>query len=658
LIYGAALAVALIVAVAMFSRRALLLYRLIRAGKPTSRFDDLPARAKAEAVVVVGQSKLLQRFGPGLMHALIFWGFIVLFPTIVIAMIGAVDPHSTLPWLGAQGWYAAMVDTFAVLVFVGVAAGFYIRKVLRPKRFQGSHLGEADLILVWIAGIVTSLVLWHASQIALGHNDFPREWAPVSNAVAGTLSGSWVPVLERVAVWAHVLLILGFLVYLPYSKHLHILVAAINVFFTRTRSRGRLEPIDLDKPEAEVRFGSATVRDMTWKQLLDTTACTECGRCQDVCPAYNTGKELSPKLLIMALRDHALAEAPKALANAAYQPPALVPNAVTDNVVWDCVTCGACVRECPVGIEHIDHIVDLRRNLVMVESRFPEEAGAMLRDVDRASNPWGKPQADRTAWTEGLGVHVLQPGETPPEVLFWVGCAPAFDERAKQAAISTAKLLKAARVDFAILGPREACTGDPARRMGDEYTYQRLAKQNVDTLNQAKVTRIVTTCPHCFNTIGNEYPDFGGRYEVIHHTQFLAELVRDGKLKPEAGRRKITYHDSCYLARHNDVIQAPRELAAAAGTAVEMPRNGKRTFCCGAGGARMWMEERRGRPINEERVREAVATGADTLAVGCPFCTVMLDDGVRNTGAKVQVIDLASLLSEAVERKRASATQP
>jgi Fe-S oxidoreductase len=294
----------------------------------------------------------------------------------------------------------------------------------------------------------------------------------------------------------------------------------------------------------------------------------------------------------------------------------------------------------------------------MVESRFPDEAGTMLRDVDRASNPWGKPQADRTAWAEGLGVHVLQPGETPPEVLFWVGCAPAYDERAKQAAISTAKLLKTARVDFAILGPREACTGDPVRRMGDEYTYQRLAKQNVETLNQAKVTKIVTTCPHCFNTIGNEYPDFGGRYEVVHHTQFLAELVRNGKLKPEAGKRKITYHDSCYLARHNDVIQAPRELAAAAGTAVEMPRHGKSTFCCGAGGARMWMEERRGRPINEERVREAVETGADTLAVGCPFCTVMLDDGVRNMGAKVQVIDLASLLSEAVERKRASATQP
>jgi len=603
----------------------------------------VPRRVEAEAVVVVGQSKLLQRLGPGLMHAAIFWGFIVLFPTIVIAMIGAADPHATLPWLGAQGWYAFLVDVFAVLVFAGVLAAFYIRKVQRPKRFWGSHLGEADVILLWISGIVISLIAWHSSQIALGYNDYPRGWAPVSNFVANAWHGSWVQVLERVAVWAHVLLILGFLVYLPYSKHLHILVAAINVFFGRTRSRGRLEPVDFEKPEAEVRLGAATAKDLTWKEVLDTMSCTECGRCQDACPAFNTGKELSPKLLIMALRDKARAQSGEPL----------VPNAVSANVVWDCVTCGACIQECPVGIEHIDHIVDMRRNLVMLESKFPEEAGTMLRDVDRAGNPWGRPPTDRTAWADGLDVRVLQPGEAPPEVLFWVGCAPAFDERAKQGARSTAKLLLSAGVDFAILGPRETCTGEPARRMGDEFTYQKQAQANVETLNGAKVTKIVTTCPHCFNTIGREYPDFGGTYEVVHHTEFLAELVREGRLQAQPGARKITYHDSCYLARHNDVIAAPRALAAASGTAVEMARSGKRTFCCGAGGARMWMEER-GRPINEERVREAASTGADTLAVGCPFCTVMLDDGVRNSGAKLQVIDLASLLAEAVERKRSS----
>jgi len=636
-----ALALAIAISIALFARRALFLYRLVRAGKPAARFDNVPARVRMEATVVVGQSKLLQRLLPGLMHAAIFWGFLVLFPTIVIAMIGAVDAHATLPWLGAQGWYALLVDVFALLVLAGVLTAFVIRKVVRPKRFVGSHLGEADLILVLIAGIVITLFLWHASQIAMRLNDYPSQWAPISNALSPVVAPA-APVLERVAVWAHVLIILSFLVYLPYSKHLHILVAAINVYFGRTRARGRLEKVDFEQPEAEVRFGSARAGDMTWKQMLDTMSCTECGRCQEVCPAWNTGKPLSPKLLMMNLRDHLLSQATTPI----------VPNAVIDDVVWDCVTCGACVRECPVGIEHIDHVIDLRRNLVMVESRFPEEAGTMLRDVDRSSNPWGKPQSDRTQWAEGLGVRVLQPGEPAPEVLFWVGCAPAFDERARKSAVSTAKLLQTAGVDFAILGPRESCTGDPARRMGDEYTFQRLAGDNVTTLNGAGVKKIVTTCPHCFNTLGKEYPDFGGSYEVVHHTEFLAGLVREGKLTPAPSDRTITYHDSCYLARHNDVRTEPRELVAAVGKAVEMPRNRERTFCCGAGGARMWMEEKRGRPINQERVREAAATGAETLAVACPFCTVMLDDGVRETGAKLQVFDLATLLHEAVERKK------
>ena len=599
----------------------------------------------SEATDVIGQRKLLQRLLPGLMHAAIFWGFLVLFPTILIAMIGAVDAHATLPWLGAQGWYALLVDVFALMVLAGVITAFVIRKVQRPARFKGSHLREADLILALIGGIVVSLLMWHASQIALRLNDYPAGWAPISNALSHIV-GPVAPVLERVAVWAHVLIILSFLVYLPYSKHLHILVAAINVYFGRTRQRGRLEPIDFEVPEQDVRFGTARAPDMTWKQMLDTVSCTECGRCQDVCPAYATDKALSPKLLIMAMRDNLLSGASTPI----------VPNAVTDDIVWDCVTCGACVRECPVNIEHIDHIIDLRRNLVMVESRFPEEAGAMLRDVDRTSNPWGKPQADRMQWAEGLGVRVLQAGEVAPEVLFWVGCAPAFDERARKAAVSTAKLMQEAGVDFAVLGPREACTGDPARRMGDEYTFQRLAGENVATLNRAGVKKIVTTCPHCFNSIGNEYPDFGGRYEVVHHTEFLAELVRDGRLTPAPSDRTITYHDSCYLARHNDVRSEPRELVAAVGKPVEMPRNRERTFCCGAGGARMWMEEKRGRPINQERVREAAATGAETLAVACPFCTVMLDDGVRETGAKLQVFDLATLLHEAVVRGREMGT--
>jgi Fe-S oxidoreductase len=623
-----------------------LLVQLLRLGKPAERSGDIPARARNEAVIVLGQRKLLQRLVPGVIHTAIFWGFLVLFPTIVIAMIGAVDKHATLPWLGHQGWFALMVDVFAVLVLAGVIGAALIRKVQRPKRFEGSHLREADLILALIAGIVITLLLWHASRIELGLNEWPADWSPISDALSGLVGEE---ALERVFVWAHVLIILSFLAYLPHSKHLHIVTAAVNVFFASTCPRGHLEPLRFDVPDDEMRFGAGTVSDLTWKQMFDTFSCTECGRCQDVCPAWTTGKELSPKLLVMALRDQVFAEGPQLIRtpDRGFEPAPLVPTAVTDEIVWDCVTCGACVRECPVSIEHVDHIVDLRRHLVMVDSRFPGEAEQMLRDVERASNPWGKPQTERADWAEKLGVRVLEPGDPAPEVLYWVGCAASFDERARTAAESTARLLHEAGVDFAVLGPREACTGDPARRMGNEYLFQAYAEQNVATLNEAGATKVLTSCPHCFNTIGNEYPDFGGDYEVVHHSELLAELVRDGRLEPTGGNRAITYHDSCYLARHNDVLESPRELVAAVGEPVEMKRSGKRTFCCGAGGAHMWMEERGGK-INEERVREAAETGADALAVACPFCTVMLDDGVRQRGDELRVVDVATLLAESV----------
>jgi Fe-S oxidoreductase len=614
-----ALAAAIAVAGALFARRAILLTRLVRMGRPPGidRSGDVPERVRAEAVVVVGQRKLLQRLVPGLMHAFIFWAFIVLFPAIFIAMIEIVDEDAAPDW----GWYDAIADVFCVLALIGVATAFYIRKVVRPRRFAGSHLGEADLILAWIASIVTTLLLLHATD-------------------------------ERVFAWAHVLLILGFLAYLPHSKHLHIATAAINVYFGRTRARGRLEPLRFDEetPEEEMRFGIGTVEDLTWKQMMDAFSCTECGRCQDACPAYTTGKVLSPKLVIMGVRDHLFAEGPKALAGD-YEGPPVAGTAQLEEMAWDCVTCGACVQACPVNIEHIDHIVDLRRHLVMVESRFPSEAETMLRDVERQGNPWGKPQAERAAWTEGLDVRVLEPGDPVPEYLYWVGCAASYDDRARETARSTAKLLTAAGVDFAILGPAEACTGDPARRMGNEFVFQAYAEQNVATLNESGVTKIVASCPHCFNTLASEYPDFGGRYEVVHHTELLAELVREGRLSPAASEQTITYHDSCYLARHNDVTMQPRELAAAVGQPVEMERREQRTFCCGAGGAHMWMEERAG-AINEERVREAAETGAETLAVACPFCTVMLDDGVRSSGRDMRVVDLATLLAEAVDDQR------
>jgi Fe-S oxidoreductase len=641
-----ALAAALGVSGTIFITRARTLIGFVRAAAPTQpaqRTGDTPRRVRNEAEIVLGQSKLLQRVGPGLMHAFIFWGFLVLAPTILIALIGVVDKHSTLPWLGHQGWYALLVDIFCVLVLAGVIAAVYIRKVQRPNRFKGSHLGEADLILGLIATIVISLLLWHATRIALHLNEWPAAWSPVSNALSHLFADNQTTrVLERVFVWIHVLTILTFLAYLPRSKHLHILVAAINVWFGRTRAGGRLEPLrfdDPDVPEEDLRFGAGKTTDLTWKQVLDTFSCTECGRCQDACPAFATGKILSPKLVIMGLRDAVFAQDADA---------ALVPDAVPADSVWDCVTCGACIQACPVSIEHVDHIVDLRRHLVMVESSFPTEAEPMLRDVERASNPWGKAQSERADWATDLDVRVLEPGDPPPEYLYWVGCASSFDERAQHTARATAKLLRSAGVDFAILGPRESCTGDPARRIGNEYVFQAFAEQNVETLNESGITRIVTGCPHCFNTLANEYPDFGGSYEVVHHSELLSTLVRDGRINARRADDTITYHDSCYLARHNDVLEAPREIVSAIGNPTEMRRSRKQTFCCGAGGAHMWMEER-AKPINEERVREAAATGAGTLAVACPFCTVMLDDGVQSAGADLRVVDVATLLSESID---------
>jgi Fe-S oxidoreductase len=642
----------------LFARRVSFLAALVRGAAPVNRTGDTPRRVRNEATIVLGQRKLLQRIGPGLIHAFIFWGFLVLGPTIVIAMIGVVSKHATFPWLGDQGWFALLVDVFAVLVLIGVVSALYIRKVIRPARFAGSHLGEADLILALIATIATTLLFWHATRIALGLAEWPAGDAPVSNLLSGLFGHDGVTrVLERVFVWAHVVTILGFLAYLPRSKHLHIATAAINVWFGRTGAGGRLEPLrfdDPDIPEEDIRFGAGTAADLTWKQMLDTFSCTECGRCQDACPAFATGKVLSPKLLIMGLRDQVFADGGAlvtARAGGGSQTDldltALVPGAVPEESVWDCVTCGACVQACPVSIEHVDHIVDLRRHLVMVESSFPSEAEPMLRDVERSSNPWGKAQSERADWAADLGVRILEPGETAPEYLYWVGCASSFDERARKTAEATATLLQRAGVDFAILGPREACTGDPARRMGNEYVFQAFAEQNVETLNAAGVRKIITNCPHCFNTLGNEYPDFGGDYEVIHHSEVLARLVADGRLKPERSEGlTITYHDSCYLARHNDVLAPPRELIGAVGQPVEMARSGKETFCCGAGGAHMWMEER-GDAINANRVREAAATGAGTLAVACPFCTVMLDDGVQSEGNGMRVADVATLLAEA-----------
>ena len=648
----------LLLAGGLFARRARLLYRLARMGRPAQRPPDIPRRVGREVVVVLGQRKLLQRLLPGLMHAFIFWGFLVLLTTIAEALGQAVDERFALPLIGRAGWLGLVQDVFAALVIVGVGMAFFIRKVLRPERFVGSHLREADFILLTILLIMLTLLGGNAVRIARGVAEAPPAWTPVSHLLSLPLEGlspGLLRFLEIVLVWGHILLILGFLVYIPRSKHLHIVTSSINVFFRNTRPMGTLTPLRIDLEAEEVHLGTAAITDLTWKQVVDLYSCTECGRCQAMCPAWNTGKPLSPKLLVMNLRDHLFEEGPRILAarrrGEEPAPPPIVPEVVDPEVIWSCTTCGACMHECPVDIEHVDHIVDLRRFQVMGESAFPPELGQMLRGLEGAGNPWGMPQDQRADWARGLDVRILAEGDRAPEVLYWVGCAGSFDDRAKAISRAVASLLTRAGVDVAILGPRELCTGDPARRMGNEYLFQTLAERNVETLNGVGARTVLTNCPHCFNTLRNEYPDHGGRYEVVHHSTFLARLVEEGRLRPtEEVRALVAYHDPCYLGRHNGVYDEPRRvLDAIPGLdRVELPRHRERGFCCGAGGARMWMEEPIGRRVNRERMDEVASTRASALGVACPYCLVMLDDGAKDRGDEVEVVDLAQLLARAV----------
>jgi Fe-S oxidoreductase len=655
LLRAAILLALLALAGGLFARRMRLLVRLNRLGRPVDRSGDLPRRVSREAGEVLGQRKLLQRALPGVMHAMIFWGFLILITTILEALGQAVDPGFALPLIGHWPWLGLAQDVFASLVVVGLGIALWIRAVQRPERFIGSHSVEAYRILGLIFWIILTLFLMRGARIADGYVDYPAAWTPVSTAFSHLftwMSAGWIGFFARAFLWLHLAIVLGFLVYLGYSKHLHIVTSAFNVWFTSTRARGALEPlpIDLERLEAgEQSLGAAAITDLSRKSLLDLYACTECGRCQSACPAWNTGKPLSPKLLVMDLRDHLFEVGPRILeAREAGEPieaHALVPDVVDDEVIWACTTCGACMQECPVDIEHIDTIVDLRRNLVMAESRFPPEAAAMLRNLESQENPWGIPQSQRADWAAGMNVPLVN--GTAPEYLYWVGCAGSFDERARNISRAVAELLQRAGVSFAILGPRERCSGDPARRIGNEFLFQTLAEENVETMNSAGVTKVIANCPHCFNTLRNEYPAYGGSYEVIHHTQLLAELVAAGRLRPtEEVRSLLSYHDPCYLGRHNDVYDAPRRvLHAVPGVrTVEMPRHGERGLCCGAGGARMWMEERIGKRINEERMDEAASTGADTIGVACPYCLIMLDDGAKGRADATEVLDIAQVV--------------
>ena len=714
-------------------KRVLWLVNLIRSGQPISdaagRKDDIPDRIKAQFTEVLGQAKLLKWNLPGIAHFFTMWGFFILASVYLEAYGVLFNPEFHIPLIGRWDALGFLQDFFALAVLLGIIVFSIIRLRSEPKehgrdsRFYGSHTGGAWLILFMIFLVILTYAIFRAAAVNNLGEAFPYGWGAFLShglaAVLEPLGHGANHVIETVALLAHIGVMLVFLLIVLHSKHLHIGLAPINVTFKRLPDGlGPLLPmeykgelIDFEDPAEDAVLGRGKIEDFSWKGYLDFTTCTECGRCQSQCPAWNTGKPLSPKLVIMNLRDHLFAKAPYILGDKesplentpegglgeelrgekesekhshdhvpesgferimgsgpeqATRPlvGTLEQGGVIDpDVLWSCTTCGACVEQCPVDIEHIDHIVDMRRYQVLMESEFPSELGVLFKNLENKGNPWGQNAKDRLTWIDEVEFDVPVYGKDVEsfdgfEYLFWVGCAGAYEDRAKKTTKAVAELLAVAGVKFLVLGDGETCTGDSARRSGNEFLFQQLAAQNIETINdlfegvETVDRKIVVTCPHCFNTLGREYTQVGANYTVLHHTQLLNRLVRDKKLVPvNSVSQDITYHDPCYLGRHNKVYEAPRDLVGAAGaTLKEMPRHADRGLCCGAGGARMWMEEHIGKRVNVERSEEAVDTGASTIATGCPFCRVMMTDGVddvtatRSLEKAPEVLDVAQLL--------------
>jgi Fe-S oxidoreductase len=589
-----------------------------------------------------------------LLHAFIGWGLLVYLLINLTDVIYAYTGFRLLHNLGVFGdVYRLLADFFGLAIMVGMASLAFRRYVLRPPHLstrQSTLLNpKARTGILRDSAIVTTTFFTHNLMRMLGESFYLAQrgetdpWQPFISAAAQAWSG-WDPnlltIAEHAAFWLSIGAVVAFLPYFPYSKHIHLFFAPINFALKpERRSIGELNYINLDDQSIE-QFGAATMKDLGWEQVMDAYACVMCFRCQEVCPAYTTGKVLSPAALEVNKRYHLNY-------GGAMDVPML--NMISEEAVWACTSCGACVDICPVGNEPMRDILHIRRNLTLMESRFPKQLETAFKGMERNANPWNVSQADRMKWAQGLNVPTIEQNPEP-ELLWWVGCAPATDSRAQKTAQAFAKILNAAGVNFAVLGQNEQCTGDSARRAGREDIFFGLASANVEILNEVKPKRIVTTCPHCLHTIKNEYPAFGGSYEVIHHTQLINELVGAGKISLEVSKDQytVTFHDPCYLGRHNGILEAPREALKSAGvTTIEMPRNERKSFCCGAGGAQMWKEEEPGTMrVSEARFKEAKETGANTVAVGCPFCMTMFSDAAKAEGGSIQVKDVAELVVE------------
>lgn len=648
---------ALATAFTLFALNAKILWDLMsKVKKAGPKIGHFPARLNAVLVDVIGQRRVRRKKAPGLAHTMIFWGFIVITVGTVEMMVEGVFHGVNLTLLGTKvfGAYNTLADVMTLLVLLGVCFGFFRRLVLKPVHLPTGR--DALLVLAITGSLMLSLFAMNAFRVA-GSPEEMAGYFPLSSKLAlaflPNLDPSSAFVGQEVFYWAHLLLVLGFMMYIPRSKHLHILAAGPNIFFKHLGTPKAIEATNLEDENA-TSFGLGKVSDLSWKGTLDLFSCTECGRCEESCPADMTGKPLSPMRLIHDMKIELFNQKKLVLEGKHDELPAVVrpESGITDDVIWACTSCRACEEACPVNIEQTNIIFEARKNLVLMESRFPAEMQTVFRNMENNFTPWAFGHDTRADWCKGLGVKEMADHPTA-EVLYYVGCAGSFDDRAKKVATAIVNLLKKANVDFAILGKEEKCNGDPARRAGNEYLAQMLIKENVETLNKYKPRKILTGCPHCFNTLKNEYPAFGAQYDVVHHTTFLEGLISEGKLKPKQNPEtgEITFHDSCYLGRWNDVYSAPREILKAIPelNVKEMPRNKNKGLCCGAGGARMFMEETIGKRINVERTEEALATGAKTIASGCPFCSTMLTDGVKAKDKQdaVHVKDVAEILDAA-----------
>ncbi len=675
----------LILAAGFFALNVQRLVSYLQLGFAERRTDHPLTRMRNVLEIGIAQKKIFRDPVAGPMHALIFWGFMVLTAgTVEILIAGVIPSFSFALFLPKALYtaYSASQDVFAVLVLAAVAFALYRRVVVHPRRLEGDDLEHTDalIILSMIAGLMLTLLLSNAFELIAHPGAYGPEKVvsrPLAAALSNTIRPSAAAMRFHIFWWAHALLILAFLNYLPYSKHLHVVSSLINVYFSNTSgpgTKGAMRYMDL---EADVeQFGASDVEHLSWKNLLDGYSCTECGRCTAACPANITGKPLSPRKIVVNTRQRLMEKAPvvtndrmdfmrSALLHGEGDDVSvatvdevmahrLLDTYITEEELWACTSCRACVTECPVSIDQLDVINALRRNLVLTESRFPEELQPVFESLERNGSPWAFNAGDRAEWAQGLHIstmaELMERGERP-DILYWVGCMGSFDDRAKKITVAFARIMQACGINFAILGQEESCHGDPARRMGNEYLYQMLAKNTIETLDRYEVKTIVTHCPHCFHQIGNEFPQLGGNYEVVHHSTYIERLLQEGlvPLKTAEGQKlTVAYHDSCYLGRYNDVYDAPRasmKRALPVITLVEPPRTKDRGLCCGAGGGRMFMEERTGKRINLERTEELLATGADAIAVACPFCMTMMTDGVKATGSEVPVFDISEVVA-------------